>query len=99
MQKEIWIGGMNMEKEIEQEIEMATQHLPPGSVRRVMQYHMKFKEKGFTADIVPAMCRYLEKQIAELTNAAADEAENAGRYRITLDHLKAAAERRGILIE
>ena len=88
-----------MDEEIKVEAAPSEQCLPSGSVRRVMYAHMKIKEKGFTADIVPAMCKYLEKQIADLTNAAADEAENTGRHRITLENLKAAAEKRGILIE
>lgn len=73
--------------------------LPVGSVIRICKIVVKKKDSGMTSEIAPALNRAMSKLITTIMDTAIDIELAKNRKRVTLDSLKQAGEKHGVLIE
>ncbi len=82
-----------------EEVKQEDNMLPHGSVYRILKPVIKSKDCGFTKEFTPALNKAMCKLMIQITEHACDLAKDKNRKGITLDILKVAGEKYGILIE
>jgi len=73
--------------------------LPVGSIIRICKLVVKKKDSGMTAEVAPALNKAMSKLVTTIMDTAVDIELAKNRKRVTLDSLKQAGEKHGILIE